>query len=193
MSLNSCNIIFVNLFVVKPIQILSHLIPNNNMEELILVENPKCLKGIYALILFKLIVNLCNFLFVVQIQILKSQVAKVALQNQLAVKSHHCSTLEKRKPTLILILVSKGTFKCIPENSFINYAILIFYLLLSKINTNSKSSYPKQQYGGTNSGVQRYYQSFQIKINISTSKSVYPSVSSPCQPLLVWTHTPKYH
>ena len=48
--------------------------------------------------------------------------------------------------------------------------------MFSKTNTNSKSSYPKQQYGGINSGVQRYYQSFQIKMNISTSKSVCPSV-----------------
>ena len=127
----------------------------------------------------------CTLFVVKRAQILKAQVARVALQSQLAVKSHRCSTLEKRKPTLILILVSKGTFKCIPENSFINYAILIFYLLLSKTNTNSKSSYPKQQYGGTNLGVQRYYQSFQIKTNISSSKSVCPSVSSPCQPLLV--------
>ena len=106
-------------------------------------------------------------------------VKPIQILSQLAVKSHRCSTAERRKPTLTPIQVCKGTLETISKKIFFEFMQHDFFqFICSKTNTNSKSSYPKQQYGGINSGVQRYYQSFQIKINISTSKSVCPSNSS---------------
>ena len=68
----------------------------------------------------------CILFSVKQAQILKAQAAKVALQSQLAVKSLHYSMLERRKPPLTPIQVSKGTFVNISGKLFLNSCSMIF-------------------------------------------------------------------